>query len=435
MAGDDMEWLHEAIIRFLQGPCYSTPLMGFIDENCAIFDGEEENKLEYTDVHHNFKDVVDSLLSDFLEDLGVTPEKFVEVVAGCVHTELNSFVLTSILTVDDFQQFKAMMVKRNIDLTNEVLEAHAAKAAEPEPEPATTPEEEQVDAELAEVLRLSKEMFELEKARSADPTPAGGDAEIDADMAKVLKESMADQRAMQLDQERAEIEQAIQLSLQLEQEQDRLIQEEKKPELAEAAPVPAPAPAPAPIPAAAPAPTPTPSPAPKAATDIFAKREPLPPVVKKVCNDAGSAAGMTTATAAASAEDRLAVREAAKKAASDQREMLVAKKHKVDKAKEAVPPTKEDAEAQRIKEYMSKQRDALIAKKKAQREKELQTYQSDWDKYKTEQLAKARGDEPAKPTVSPEAAEADAKRAQLRNDLARKLKQELMHKSLSRLDK
>lgn len=33
-------WIHEAIVRFLQGPCYSVPLMGSIDENCAIFDKE-----------------------------------------------------------------------------------------------------------------------------------------------------------------------------------------------------------------------------------------------------------------------------------------------------------------------------------------------------------------------------------------------------------
>ena len=40
MAGEDGVWIHEAIVRFLQGPCYSVPLMGFIDENCAIFDTE-----------------------------------------------------------------------------------------------------------------------------------------------------------------------------------------------------------------------------------------------------------------------------------------------------------------------------------------------------------------------------------------------------------
>ena len=33
-------WIQEAVVRFLQGPCYTTPLMGFIDAKCIIFDTE-----------------------------------------------------------------------------------------------------------------------------------------------------------------------------------------------------------------------------------------------------------------------------------------------------------------------------------------------------------------------------------------------------------
>ncbi|CAN0552246.1 unnamed protein product, partial [Ectocarpus sp. 8 AP-2014] len=35
--------------------------MGFIDENCAVFDTEEENKLSYTTLHRQFKDLVRAL--------------------------------------------------------------------------------------------------------------------------------------------------------------------------------------------------------------------------------------------------------------------------------------------------------------------------------------------------------------------------------------
>jgi hypothetical protein len=99
---------------------YTTPLMGFIDAHCLVFDGEEENKLSYTDVHRQFKDLVEKLLTGFLSDLGIVPEQFVHVVSNAAKTELNEFIITSILTVDDFTQFKAMMVKRNRDLTDEV---------------------------------------------------------------------------------------------------------------------------------------------------------------------------------------------------------------------------------------------------------------------------------------------------------------------------
>ena len=103
---------------------YTTPLMGFIDEACVVFDGEEENKFEHTTIHEKFKELVERLLTDFLSEMGISVDQFSEVIQRSKHADLNEFVLTSILTVDDFLQFKSMMVRRNVDLTNEVLEAH-----------------------------------------------------------------------------------------------------------------------------------------------------------------------------------------------------------------------------------------------------------------------------------------------------------------------
>ena len=42
------------IINFLRSPRWKTPVMSFLDENCIIFDTEDENKLEYTSVHNVF---------------------------------------------------------------------------------------------------------------------------------------------------------------------------------------------------------------------------------------------------------------------------------------------------------------------------------------------------------------------------------------------
>ena len=86
--------------------------MGFIDAKCLVFDDDEENKLEFTVLHNEFKDLVEGLLSDFLAELGVTPERFADVVErASAEKESGDFVATSILTVDDFLQFKAMMVR------------------------------------------------------------------------------------------------------------------------------------------------------------------------------------------------------------------------------------------------------------------------------------------------------------------------------------
>ena len=68
-----------------------------------------------------FTDLVDRLLTDFLLELGVSSEDFFDLVSKASDTDqLSSFVVQTILTVDDFLLFKAMMVKRNTDLTNQV---------------------------------------------------------------------------------------------------------------------------------------------------------------------------------------------------------------------------------------------------------------------------------------------------------------------------
>ena len=127
-----------------------------IDEHCLVFDLEEENKFEYT--LRGFMDLVDKLLCELLEDLGVQPEKLVAVLSiDMSQSQISSLVLTSILSVEDFLQFKAMMVKRNVELTNQVIESliekkeqEAAGAGEEE-ERKDREETEQILAENGEV--------------------------------------------------------------------------------------------------------------------------------------------------------------------------------------------------------------------------------------------------------------------------------------------
>ena len=46
------EWFFDVIIGFLRSPRWKTPVMSFLDEKCIAFDGEDENKLEFTTIHN-----------------------------------------------------------------------------------------------------------------------------------------------------------------------------------------------------------------------------------------------------------------------------------------------------------------------------------------------------------------------------------------------
>ena len=43
------------MVQFLRSPRWTTPINSFLDEHCGVFDDVEENKLEYTPIHHQYR--------------------------------------------------------------------------------------------------------------------------------------------------------------------------------------------------------------------------------------------------------------------------------------------------------------------------------------------------------------------------------------------
>ena len=114
--------------------------MDFVDEKCIYFDSDEENKLEYTDIHRDFKDHVfhffeniryfshnfflqmEAVISSNIGELGVTPEIFYEACEKGRHSrDINRTVFEKVLALYDFVTFKKMMVKRNTELEMETM--------------------------------------------------------------------------------------------------------------------------------------------------------------------------------------------------------------------------------------------------------------------------------------------------------------------------
>ena len=95
--------------------------MTFIDENCLVFDSEDENKLEYTVIHNKFKDMVDALLDGLLTELQVSPDLFLEAVKLGRQTPVHRRIFDQILAWDNFVSFKKLMVKRNLELEKEAM--------------------------------------------------------------------------------------------------------------------------------------------------------------------------------------------------------------------------------------------------------------------------------------------------------------------------
>jgi len=125
----DHEWLRDFFIQFLKSPKWIHPISEFIDNECFIFDNEEENKFAYTDSHNKFKELVDALLTEHLREVAVTEENLenfcgdVEKEKESADPELLNLIAEQLLSVDDFMKFRAMMTKRNLEQQMEALRA------------------------------------------------------------------------------------------------------------------------------------------------------------------------------------------------------------------------------------------------------------------------------------------------------------------------
>lgn len=71
---EEGDWFFDMIIGFLRSPRWKCPIMSFIDEFCTVFDDEDENKLEFTKIHNDFKKIVEDLLEELMKELGVTEQ-------------------------------------------------------------------------------------------------------------------------------------------------------------------------------------------------------------------------------------------------------------------------------------------------------------------------------------------------------------------------
>jgi hypothetical protein len=115
------DWFFDIIINFLRSPRWKAPIMSFLDEHCIIFDNEDENKLEYTPIHSEFKKIVEDLIGELIAELGVTQEIFMQACSSAEGNPIHKKIVDQIVAVDNFVAFKKLMCKRNAELNKQAM--------------------------------------------------------------------------------------------------------------------------------------------------------------------------------------------------------------------------------------------------------------------------------------------------------------------------
>lgn len=197
-------WLAEFTIGFLQSPTWRVPIDSFIDARCLVFDNEEENKHEYATCHQDYLDMIDHHLETALQDLGVKPEEFLAAFGSGETTDnqqLDDLLFSEILAMTDFLAFKKMMVARNVELELIVLKHMQEEAAKKK-----AAQKAAADAQAKDVT----------------------DDQVWEGMSASVQDYLMKQK--ELEKEQAELEAAIQLSLAVEAERLKQIENAEKEE-------------------------------------------------------------------------------------------------------------------------------------------------------------------------------------------------------------
>ncbi|CAE8716754.1 unnamed protein product, partial [Polarella glacialis] len=222
-ADDALDWLSDYVVTVLQSPTWVTPIAQFVDEGCVIFDDVEENLVEHTRCHQVYQQLVNDLLCSHLLEVSVTEEQFERFCDRGLdqHRQLHRTLAEQFFAVDDFLTFKAMMVKHNADLFREVV---TFEFGEDEDVASSVPFKAGVSGiinmavqnSIAQGLAGAEDewrLYDSHFGQSMGAMRRTDDADFDAD---TREEAL-------LRCEQAELEQAIALSLQIEEERLRHI--------------------------------------------------------------------------------------------------------------------------------------------------------------------------------------------------------------------
>ena len=175
-SSNDLEWLLDCMVEYLKSPMWTTEICNFIDENCMLFAGdlEDENSFFQTDIHENFKKLVDLKLDTFCAEFGIEHEHFVEACSK-ITNRVHKMCIDQLVAVDNFLLFKKMMIMRNTQL-NKLALAELQDYGEEIPQEANL--QAQFDAEEAELQKA----IELSKALADSAAPSEAQSKLEKEL-------------------------------------------------------------------------------------------------------------------------------------------------------------------------------------------------------------------------------------------------------------
>ncbi|CAL8300370.1 unnamed protein product [Merluccius merluccius] len=191
---EEEDWVLESIVGYLGSPGWVIPLSDFMENKCSVFDDDDENKLTYTEIHQQYKQLVEKLLDNHMQEVGINEQQFLDACTSpFAKSKTLQVVFQPVLATDDFQMFRSLMVQKNMELQLQALrvikERHGAL-----PECLTDGADVMSELEqqemkiLQEVLKKSKEEYDEGLSQRRVGSTLGPSPDRGAQQARVAPE-------------------------------------------------------------------------------------------------------------------------------------------------------------------------------------------------------------------------------------------------------
>ncbi|XP_066995121.1 cilia- and flagella-associated protein 36 [Anabrus simplex] len=127
MGSEDTTWVFDSLVGYLQGPIWNIPILTFMEQKSSVFEpANEELEEEYRKIHEEYKNLVDTMLGTFVDDIGITTEQFEEACSKTpnegVHVRFHKTLFEQVWAANDYEIFKRIMLQKNLELQLQALE-------------------------------------------------------------------------------------------------------------------------------------------------------------------------------------------------------------------------------------------------------------------------------------------------------------------------
>lgn len=199
----DSQWVYDYVVQIITAPEFRNPIKDFIDENCGSFIGTTENTFEQGALHKEFVLLIENLLDASLKQLGVTDEMFLLAAKKGLESEKDKKYFEQLISFTNYNYFKNMMTKRNMQLEEMAYNAMKAGMAQ------TNEEQVKVQKQISE--QREKELVDLaiQMSMAAEEERKKLEAIEDIELKKALKRSLLDMEGSKGNQAMKEFKESV----------------------------------------------------------------------------------------------------------------------------------------------------------------------------------------------------------------------------------